>query len=165
MSLIWSVLHGNGTSEEIVGRALREYARRDDIVLATKLGLPMHSGPGGSGLSPLAGGRATKPWGDRSTRRAETNRDVDFDGRPLIFDTDKAIVDAIERIAQQRGMSMAQVALAWVLKNPVVDAPVVGATTPHHLAEAVAALDIRLTDTEIRSLEEPYVTRTPTYFG
>jgi 1-deoxyxylulose-5-phosphate synthase len=51
-----------------------------------------------------------------------------------------------------------------VLKNPVVSAPIVGATKPHHLADAVAALDIKLTDEEIGSLEEPYVTRLPTFF-
>jgi 1-deoxyxylulose-5-phosphate synthase len=61
-------------------------------------------------------------------------------------------------------VSMAQVAMAWVLKNPVVSAPIVGATKPHHLADAVAALDIQLTDEEIHSLEEPYVPRMPTYF-
>jgi aryl-alcohol dehydrogenase-like predicted oxidoreductase len=59
---------------------------------------------------------------------------------------------------------MAQVALAWVLKNPVVSAPIVGATKPHHLADAVAVLDIKLTTEEIASLEEPYVTRQPTFF-
>jgi aryl-alcohol dehydrogenase-like predicted oxidoreductase len=59
---------------------------------------------------------------------------------------------------------MAQVAMAWVLKNPVVSAPIVGPTKPHHLADAAAALDIQLTDEEIRSLEEPYVPRMPTWF-
>ena len=59
---------------------------------------------------------------------------------------------------------MAQVAMGWVLKNPVVDAPIVGATKPHHLADAVAALDVELTDEEITALEVPYVPRLPTYF-
>ena len=54
-------------------------------------------------------------------------------------------------------MPMAQVAMAWVLKNPVVSAPIVGATKPHHLADAVAALDIELTDDEITALEQHYV--------
>ena len=63
-----------------------------------------------------------------------------------------------------RGVSMAQVALAWVLKNPVVTAPIVGPTKPHHLADAVAALDIQLTEDEIRALEEHYTPRLPTYF-
>ncbi|WTL70990.1 aldo/keto reductase [Streptomyces sp. NBC_01518] len=59
---------------------------------------------------------------------------------------------------------MAQIAMAWVLKNPVVSAPIVGATKPHHLADAAAALDIELTAEEIDSIEEPYVTRRPTFF-
>jgi aryl-alcohol dehydrogenase-like predicted oxidoreductase len=70
----------------------------------------------------------------------------------------------VQRIAETRGVSMPQVAVAWVLKNPVVSAPIVGATKPHHLADAAAALDIQLTDEEIHSLEEPYVPRMPTYF-
>jgi aryl-alcohol dehydrogenase-like predicted oxidoreductase len=57
---------------------------------------------------------------------------------------------------------MAQVALAWVLRNPVVAAPIVGATKPHHLPDAVAALDIRLS--EIRMLEESYAPHLPTGF-
>ena len=59
---------------------------------------------------------------------------------------------------------MAQVALAWVLKNPVVSAPIVGATKSHHLADAVAALDIRLTEDEIGALEAPYVPQLPAGF-
>ena len=72
--------------------------------------------------------------------------------------------EAVQRIADARGVSMAQIGMAWVLNNPVVSAPIVGPTKPHHLADAVAALDITLTDEEIRSLEEPYVPRLPTYF-
>jgi len=59
---------------------------------------------------------------------------------------------------------MAQVALAWVLKNPVVDAPIVGVTKQHHLVDAVAALDLVLTDDEITALEQPYVPRQATWF-
>ncbi|WP_405836760.1 aldo/keto reductase [Streptomyces sp. NBC_01518] len=66
--------------------------------------------------------------------------------------------------ASPRRVSMAQIAMAWVLKNPVVSAPIVGATKPHHLADAAAALDIELTAEEIDSIEEPYVTRRPTFF-
>ena len=71
-------------------------------------------------------------------------------------ESDRPIVDAVERIAAERGVPMAQVALAWVLNNPVVAAPLVGPTKPHHLADAVAALDIELTDDEIEVLEAPY---------
>jgi len=59
---------------------------------------------------------------------------------------------------------MAQVALAWVLKNPVVAGPIVGPTKPHHLPDAVAALDIKLSEDEIRTLEEPYAPHLPTGF-
>ncbi|WP_194922616.1 aldo/keto reductase [Catenulispora pinisilvae] len=268
-------IYGLGTSEEIVGRALRKYTQREDVVLATKLWAPMHQGPGGSGLSrkavmeqidaslrrldtdyvdlyqihrfdpqtpveetmealhdvvkagkvryigassmwawqfatmqfaaqangwtrfvsmqdqyslihreeeremfglladqgvgsipwsPLGGGIVTRPWGERSTQRAEVGRTVDDQDRPIFLDSDRPIVEAVQRIAEARGVSMAQIAMAWVLKNPVVSAPIVGATKPHHLADAAAALDIELTAEEIGSLEEPYVTRQPTFF-
>jgi aryl-alcohol dehydrogenase-like predicted oxidoreductase len=68
------------------------------------------------------------------------------------------------RIAETRGVSMAQVALAWVLKNPVVDAPIVGVTKQHHLVDAVAALDLELTSDEVTALEKPYVLRQATWF-
>ncbi|WP_410611278.1 aldo/keto reductase [Amycolatopsis sp. lyj-109] len=268
-------VYGAGSSEEIVGRALKKYTRREEVVLATKVFWPMRQGPGGSGLSrkaileqvdaslsrldtdyidlyqihrfdpgtpieetmetlhdvvkagkarylgassmwawqfarmqhvaqargwtrfvsmqdqyslihreeeremfglladqgvgsipwsPLGAGRVTRPWGEQSSRRSEGNPSVDFQGRPLFLDTDQGIVEAVQRIAEARGVPMARVAMAWVLKNPVVTAPIVGSTKPHHLADAVAALDIRLTDDEVRSLEEPYVPRLPTFF-
>jgi aryl-alcohol dehydrogenase-like predicted oxidoreductase len=59
---------------------------------------------------------------------------------------------------------MAQIALAWVLKNPVITAPIVGATKPHHLADAAAAIEIHLTDDEVRILEDPYTPRQPAGF-
>ncbi|CAI7977056.1 1-deoxyxylulose-5-phosphate synthase YajO [Frankia sp. Hr75.2] len=268
-------IYGAGTSEQIVGRAVRKYTRRDDVVLATKLFLPMGDGPGGQGLSrravmeqvdaslarlgtdfidlyqihrfdpqtpveetmealhdvvkagkvrylgassmwawqfakmqhaadthswtkfvsmqdqysliqreeeremfgvladqgvgsipwsPLAAGLVTRPWGERSTTRSKNNPTTDRHGRPLFVDSDKAIVDAVQRIAETRGVSMATVAMAWVLNNPVVTAPIVGATKAHHLADAAAAVDLALTDDEITALQEPYIPREPTYF-
>ena len=77
------------------------------------------------------------------------------------LDVDRPVVDAVEKVASQRGVPMAQVALTWVLSKPVVSAPIVGATKPHHLADAVAALDIELTEDEIRRLEEPYTPQAP----
>jgi aryl-alcohol dehydrogenase-like predicted oxidoreductase len=263
-------IYGYGTSEEIVGRALRKYTRRDDIVLATKVFFAMHDGPGGSGLSrkaimeqidaslsrlgtgyvdlyqihrfdpdtpveetmealhdvvkagkaryigassmwawqfakmqhaaerggwirfvcmqnqyslmqreeeremfglladqgvgsipwsPLAKGRLARPWGEQTQRS-----DTDTIGRRLFSDADRPIAEAVQRVAEARGVPMAQVALAWVLNNPVIAAPIVGATKPHHLPDAVAALDIQLTDDEIRTLEQPYTPRMPTGF-
>jgi aryl-alcohol dehydrogenase-like predicted oxidoreductase len=75
------------------------------------------------------------------------------------------ILDAVQHIAETRGVSMAQVALAWVLKNPVVAAPpIVGVTKAHHLTDAAAAIDLTLTDDEVTALEEPYVLRQATWF-
>jgi 1-deoxyxylulose-5-phosphate synthase len=73
-------------------------------------------------------------------------------------------VDAVQKAADGRGIPMAQVALAWVLKNPVVTAPIVGATKPHHLADAAAAVQVNLSDDEVRALEEPYTPRQPAGF-
>jgi aryl-alcohol dehydrogenase-like predicted oxidoreductase len=70
-------------------------------------------------------------------------------------------VDAVQRVSEARGVPMAQVALAWVLKHPSVSAPIVGPTKDHHLADAVAALDVHLTDEEIAALEAPYTPRLP----
>ena len=263
-------VYGYGTSEEIVGRAIRKYTRREDVVLATKVHFRMHDGPGGSGLSrkaimeqidaslsrlgtdyvdlyqihrfdpetpveetmealhdvvkagkarylgassmwawqfakmqhvarangwtrfvsmqdqyslmqreeeremfglladqgvgsipwsPLAKGRLARPWGEHTQRS-----DTDPVGRRFFGDGDQPIVEAVHRVAEARGVPMAQIAVAWVLKNPVVDAPIVGATKPHHLPDAAAAVDLELTDDEVRALEEPYTPRVPTGF-
>jgi 1-deoxyxylulose-5-phosphate synthase len=256
-------VYGFGTSEEIVGRAIKAYSKRDDIVLATKVFFPMHKGPGGAGLSrkaimeqidasltrlntdyvdlyqihrfdpntpveetmealhdvvkagkarylgassmyawqfaklqqtaerhgwtrfvsmqnqyslmyreeeremfgvladqgvgsipwsPLAKGRLARPWGE-ATKRSES----DPMGRRFNIEADRPIVDAVQQIAAARGVPMAQVALAWVMKNPEVSAPIVGPTKAHHLTDAVAALDIKLTAEEIALLETPYL--------
>ena len=263
-------VYGYGTSEEIVGRAIRKYTRREDVVLATKVYFKVGEGPGGAGLSrraimeqvdaslarlgtdyidlyqihrfdpetpaeetmealhdvvkagkvrylgassmwawqfaklqhtaqlngwtkfvsmqnqyslmqrederemfglladqgvgsipwsPLAKGRLARPWGGQ-TARSET----DSVARWVLPHDDKPIADAVQAVAADRGVPMAQVALAWVLRNPVVTAPIVGPTRPGHLADAVAALDIRLTDEDVRRLEAPYTPRTPTGF-
>lgn len=261
--------YGGGSSEEFVGRAIKTYARREDIVLATKVHNTMHDGPGGSGLSrkaileqldasltrlgtdyidlyqihrfddevpveetmealhdvvkagkvrylgassmwawqfaklqhaavlggwtrfvsmqdqynllkreeeremlpmcldlgvgaipysPLGKGRLARPWGQH-TRRG----DSDQVAKTFDLDIDKPVVDAVQRIAEERGVPMAQIGIAWLLSKQVVAAPIVGATKPHHLADAVAALDITLTDDEITRLEQPYTTQ-PAYW-
>jgi aryl-alcohol dehydrogenase (NADP+) len=112
--------------------------------------------------SPLARGRLTRDW-DEKTPRSES----DEFGRTL-YDTsssDRAIVERVAKVAQDRGVSRAQVALAWVLARPGVTAPVVGATKPQHLDDAVAALDLRLTPEEIAFLAEPYVPHPVVGFG
>ena len=113
-------------------------------------------GVGAIPYSPLGKGRVTRPWGQQ-TQRSE----VDAVAKSFDLDIDKPVVDAVEKIAEDRGVPMAQVALAWVLSKPVVAAPIVGATKPHHLSDAVAALDITLTEDDIRGLEEPYTPQSP----
>jgi aryl-alcohol dehydrogenase (NADP+) len=101
--------------------------------------------------SPLARGRLTRPWRE-TTARTET----DEVARGLYVDEDHEIVDAVRQVAEDRGVSAAQVALAWVASRPGVTAPIVGATQPHHLDDAVAALDLELTAEECARLEAPY---------
>jgi aryl-alcohol dehydrogenase-like predicted oxidoreductase len=268
-------IYGKGSSEEIVGRAIKAYTRREHVVLATKLFMPMGEGPGGSGLSrravmeqveaslrrldtdyidlyqihrfdpntpveetmealhdvvkagkvrylgassmwawqfalmqhtadlhgwtrfvamqdqysllmreeeremfgllahqgvgsipwsPLAAGRVARPWGATGGTRSTTSPEVDGQGRPLFLPSDEAIVDAVQQIAESRDVSMAQIALAWVLRNPVVSSPIIGATKAHHLDDAAAAIELELTDDEAARLEDPYTTRLPIYF-
>ena len=115
-------------------------------------------GVGSIPYSPLAKGRVARPAGDRSTTRSGDDKvgDALFD-KP---DQDRPVIDAVQQVAEARGVSMAQVAMAWVLRNPVVDAPIIGATKPHHLADAAAAVDLVLTDDEAASLEQHYAVRT-----
>ena len=101
--------------------------------------------------SPLARGRLARPW-DETTNRSES----DEFGRSLYSAADRPIVDVVGQIADHRGISRAQVATAWMLSQPGVTAPIVGATKPHHLDDAIAAIDVHLTDKEIATLEEPY---------
>jgi aryl-alcohol dehydrogenase-like predicted oxidoreductase len=105
--------------------------------------------------SPLARGKLTREWAT-TTNRTEN----DEFGRTLYAgreDAERAIVDAVGTIAESRGVSRAQIALAWVARR--VTAPIVGATKPHHLDDAIAAVDIELTDEETKALEAPYQPR------
>ena len=101
--------------------------------------------------SPLARGRLTRDW-DEATSRSET----DEFGKTLYNPEDRTIVERVAEVAEARGVPRAQVALAWVMHNPVVTAPIVGVTKQHHLDDAVAAVDLQLTAEEIARLEEPY---------
>lgn len=111
----------------------------------------LDQGVGLTPYSPLAKGRAARPWGAQTARSATDTVATAFDR-----DVDKPVIDAVETVAAARGVPMARIALAWVLSKPVVSCPIVGATKPHHLDDAVAALDITLTDDEIDALERPY---------
>ena len=123
------------------------------------------TGIGAIAWGPLAGGMVTRPWGTSSTGRGTSKADTDHLGNRLFLDSDQGVVDAVARIAEARGISMAQVALAWVLRNPVVSAPIVGARKRHHLADAAAALDIELTADEALALEQGYASRQPSHFA
>jgi 1-deoxyxylulose-5-phosphate synthase len=258
--------YSQGSSEEILGRVLAQHARRDEVVIATKVFAPMRSGPNAIGLSrktimteldaslrrlgtdhidlyqvhrfdrrtpweetlqalddvvragkvrylgassmyawqfakalftadqhgwtrfismqghynllyreeeremlplcadqgvgvipwsPLARGRLTRDAGERTERSGD-----DAFGHVLYdatADADSAVVERVARLAERRGLPRAQIALAWVAGRPGVCAPIVGATKGHHLEDAVAALDVVLTDDEVAFLEEPYV--------
>ncbi len=258
--------YSDGTSEEIVGQSLKDFTRRDEVVIATKVFFRMSKGPNGGGLSrkaiftaidaslrrlgtdyvdlyqihrwdpstpieetlealhdvvkagkarylgassmyawqfgkalylarqhgwtrfvsmqnfynllyreeeremlplcadariavlpwsPLARGRLTRDW-DTETPRTRT----DPYGKSLFAATeasDRKIVDLVAAIATARGVPRAQVALAWLLQKSGVTAPIVGASKPQHLDDAVAALELRLNETEIAQLEAPYV--------
>jgi aryl-alcohol dehydrogenase-like predicted oxidoreductase len=265
-------LYSNGSSEEILGRALKDFADRDDVVIATKLRHPMRPGPNGRGLSrkavmtevdhslrrlgtdyidlyqvhrndhatpleetlealsdlvragkvrylgassmhawefakalhlqerhgwarfvsmqdhynllareeeremiplcldegvgtiiwsPLARGRLARAWDDaRSTGRSATDGAyADLLYSPAEDASNHAIVDAVGKVAAAHGVSRAQIALAWLRHQPVVTAPLVGAGSIRQIDDAVASLDVELTDDEVRELEAPYTPR------
>jgi aryl-alcohol dehydrogenase (NADP+) len=101
--------------------------------------------------SPLARGRLTRPW-DAVTGRSET----DAFGKLLYNEGDRLIVERVAAVADERGVSAAQVALAWMLSKPGIAAPIVGATKPHHIDDAVSAVSLKLSGEEVQRLEEPY---------
>jgi len=261
-------VYSDGTSEEIVGRALADFATREDVVIATKVHGRMRPGPNGGGLSrahilsaiddslrrlgtdyvdlyqihrwdpetpieetmealhdvvrsgkaryigassmwawqfakaqysadaggwtrfismqdqynliqreeeremhpfcldqgvgvipwsPLARGKLTRDW-DESTARSQT----DQFGQTLYHqhvEGDRRIAAAVAEIAGERDVTRAQIALAWVRQQQAVTAPIVGATKMQHLDDAVASVELRLSDEEIARLEAPYLTR------
>ena len=113
--------------------------------------------------SPLARGRLTRSWGEDTVRST-----TDVVGKALYNAedaADQAVVDAVQRLAATRGVPMASLALAWHFTKPQVTAPIIGATKPQHIADAVAALDITLTGEEVAALEAPYRPKFPTGMG
>ena len=106
--------------------------------------------------SPLARGLLARPWQTERTKRYDTDQFTKKIYAPM-EDSDRKVVDRVGQISERRGIPRAQVALAWMLDKPEITSPIVGATKPHHLSDAVAALSVRLTSEEISSLEELYV--------
>ncbi len=101
--------------------------------------------------SPLARGKLTRPF-DATSARSET----DEFGKTLYREEDRDIVEVVAQIAESRGVPMAQVAMAWLLSKPQVSSPIVGVTKLAQLDDAAAAVDITLTETEVKALEAPY---------
>ena len=105
--------------------------------------------------SPQARGRLTRDW-DYTSIRTETD-----DAHQRLFaksaEADRKVVDRVAEVAAARGIPRAQVALAWLLSKPAITAPIVGATKLHHLEDALASVNVKLSADEITSLEEPYL--------
>lgn len=104
--------------------------------------------------SPMARGRLTRDW-DASSARQETDEVM----KRLYVATeavDRQVVERVAQVAAERGVPRAQVALAWVLSRPAVTAPIIGASKLQHLDDAIAALDLKLSDEELARLDEPY---------
>jgi aryl-alcohol dehydrogenase-like predicted oxidoreductase len=120
------------------------------------MGLCEAEGIGVIPWSPLARGRLTRAWQSEVTNRSETDQ-----FSKVIFskteEADRKVVDRVGELAERRAIPRATLSLAWMLSKPVVTAPIVGATKPNHLDDAVAALAVKLSAEEIAALEEPYV--------
>jgi len=119
------------------------------------LPLCLDQGVGVIPWSPLARGRLARK-SDETTKRLES----DQFGKTIYSktaDADKAVVDRVAEVAEKRGVPQAQVALAWMLTKPAITSPIVGATKQNHLVDAVAAVSLKLTAEEVKSLEDPYV--------
>ena len=121
------------------------------------LDLCMQEGIGVVPWSPLARGRLARAWENEPTT-VRGGSDPWGDG---VYagsrDADKRVVDRVGEVASRLYVPRAQIALAWLLHKRAVTAPIVGATKPQHLEDAVAALDVRLTDADIEALEAPYI--------
>ena len=120
------------------------------------LKLCLDQGVGVIPWSPLARGKLARSWEAEATTRSES----DGYAKNLYTKTaeaDKLVVERLAKVAGERGVPMAQVALAWLLTKPAITAPIVGATKLHHLEDAVAAVGLKLTADEVKALEEPYV--------
>jgi aryl-alcohol dehydrogenase-like predicted oxidoreductase len=112
--------------------------------------------------SPLARGRLTRDWNQSSERQ-----DSDAFGRTMYeatIEADRRVIEAVAAVAQTRGVPRAQIALAWVLGKQAVSAPIIGASKPHHVQDAVAALAVKLSTDELVLLEESYVPHAVTGF-
>ncbi|KAA1249950.1 aldo/keto reductase [Mycobacterium simiae] len=109
--------------------------------------------------SPLARGQLARPWNDKLTARSTNENAFGASLYRQDPESDRFIVDSVGAIAQERGVTRAQVALAWLMQKPVITAPIVGATKPQHLSDAVAAASLTLSADEVKRLEVSYTPR------
>jgi len=116
------------------------------------------SGVGCIPWSPVARGALTRPWGERSTKREETDNFLKSLIRSKETEVDKAIVDRLEEVAKKKGVGMAQVAIAWSIKQEGVN-PIVGLGSKERIDQAVEAVKVELTEEEAKYLEEPYMSK------
>ena len=124
------------------------------------LGLCASEGIAVTPWSPLARGKLARPWaGEPPTERAKTDQFARVVFSQTTAEMDKEVVDRTQDVARDRGLPAAQVAMAWLLRKPVVTSPIVGATKPHHLDDAIAALSVNLSDEDMTRLEEVYQPR------
>lgn len=108
--------------------------------------------------SPMARGKLTREWGETTNRTESDEFGKHLYAMPLsVTESDQAVAEAVAAVAEGRGVSRAQIALAWVMRNKAVTSPIIGATKPHHLDDAVAAVELELSDDEVAALEAPYV--------
>ncbi len=105
--------------------------------------------------SPLASGRLARPWGASSARAEADGQQQD----EFTADSDRRIIEAVSAVAAERGVSQAQIGLAWLRRHPVVATPIIGPLKTKHIDEAIAALSITLTEDEAKRLEKPYTPR------
>jgi len=113
--------------------------------------------------SPLARGKLARPWSEEpATARAKTDQFARVVFAKTTAEMDKAVVERTHEVARERGLPAAQVAMAWLLTKTAVTSPIVGATKPQHLEDAIAAVSVKLSDEEVKRLEEVYLPRPAT---
>ena len=126
------------------------------------LRLCLSEGIGVTPWSPLDRGRLTRPWSDAPVTDRAKN---DAFAKRIFANSmalDKPVVDRVMEVAREHGVPPSQIALAWLLRNPVISSPIVGATKPQHLEDAVGSLSVKLSDEEVMRLEELYQPHPPT---
>jgi len=127
------------------------------------LGLCASEGIAVTPWSPLARGKLARPWSDEPpTERARSDQFARVVFSKTTEEMDKAVVERTHEVARDRGLPAAQVAMAWLLGKPAVTSPIVGATKPHHLDDAIAALSVKLSGEDVTRLEEVYLPRPAT---